>query len=244
MRVVAVIPARLGSRRLPRKPLLDETGWPLIRHVHERVAACGLFAQVVVATDAREIAAAVRAFGGEARMTDPAHRSGTDRVAEVARGLDCELVVNVQGDEPEIAASTLGALVERMGREPAGVSMGTCAVALEDEEALRSPDVVKVVVDAAGYALYFSRAPIPHPGDRTAPVRKHVGVYAYRPDYLQAFARAEPSALERAERLEQLRALEGGQRIAVCDVETDSAGIDTPEEYRRFVVRWKARERD
>ncbi|MBI4577460.1 MAG: 3-deoxy-manno-octulosonate cytidylyltransferase [Planctomycetes bacterium] len=243
VRAVAVIPARLGSTRLPRKPLLAETGRPLIQHVHEAVAASGLFARVVVATDSPEVLEAVRRFGGEAVLTDAAHPSGTDRVAEAARSMDCDLVVNVQGDEPGIATGTLEALLTRMEAEPPQVPMGTCAVPLgASDPRADSPHVVKVVVDEAGYALYFSRARIPHAAAHGVParLRRHVGVYAYRPAFLQDYAAMAPTGLELSERLEQLRALGRGHRIAVADVAEDSAGIDTPEEYAGFVARWRS----
>ncbi len=239
-RVAAIIPARYASTRLPAKPLLAQTGKFLIQHVWERVRTARGLDRVVVATDDERIAAAVRSFGGEVAMTSPAHESGTDRVAEVARSLDVDAVVNVQGDEPDLGVADLEnaarAVLERND------AIVTLAVPFKDVETWKNQNAVKVVVDRSGRALYFSRAPIPaarEPKDALASglLKKHVGVYAFPREVLFRFTAAAPTALERAERLEQLRALEHGIAIRVLDAAHDPIGIDTPEDYERFVKR-------
>ena len=242
MRTVAIIPARYGSTRLPGKPLLDKTGRPLIQHVVEAVRQARRIQAVYVATDDARIERAVRAFGGEAVMTRPDHPSGTDRLAEAAEliGLDDgDVVVNVQGDEPEMDPRHIDRLVELLNDSDA--EMATLAAPL-DAQAAQSPDNVKVVLAVDGTALYFSRAVIPY--DRQgAGVRYllHLGIYAYRKGFLVRFAALEPTPAERAEKLEQLRALEHGYRIAVGVVPSAPPGVDTMEDYAAFVERHKAR---
>ncbi len=235
-RAAAVVPARYAAHRLPGKPLLDETGKPLLQHVWEQVRRARSLDPVVIATDDQRIFAAAEAFGARVVMTSPDHASGSDRVAEVARGLDAELIVNVQGDEPEIDPDDLDRLVATLAQE--GCELATLARPLRADEknVLNDPSAVKVVMDAAGNALYFSRSPIPW-GDDTAGCHLHVGVYAWRRDALLAFTAAHPTALEQRERLEQLRALALGMRCAVVVTEHDALGIDTPEDYARFVQR-------
>ena len=241
MSAIAIIPARYGSTRLPGKPLLAETGEPLIRHVVEAVRGAKRIDRVVVATDDRRILDAVVGFGGEAIMTSADHRCGTDRIAEAAEILNLpedEIVVNVQGDEPEIPPACVDRLVELIAGSDA--PMATLASPLPAEQA-QDPNKVKVVLDSRSLALYFSRAAIPHDRDKTADVRYllHVGVYAYRVGFLRRFAAAAPTPLEQAEKLEQLRALENGWAIAVAVVDYHGAGIDTPEDYKAFVMRMK-----
>jgi 3-deoxy-manno-octulosonate cytidylyltransferase (CMP-KDO synthetase) len=243
MEIVAVIPARFGSTRLPGKPLLSETGLPLIQHVVEAARKAQRLTRIIVATDDERIARAVVSFGGDVAMTRPDHPSGTDRVAEVAAGLgDVDLVVNLQGDEPEISGHAIDGLIALMERDPEA-PMGTLATPIRDEQTYRDPSCVKVVLSGRNRALYFSRAPIPHHRDG-APVPPqallHLGLYAYRPDFLLRLARLEPTPLERCEKLEQLRVLEHGHPIAVEVVREASVGIDTPEDYQRFVERWRA----
>jgi 3-deoxy-manno-octulosonate cytidylyltransferase (CMP-KDO synthetase) len=238
LRAVAIIPARFASSRFPGKPLARETGKYLIEHVFERVRAARRLERVVVATDDDRIAAACREFGAEVAMTPADCPSGTDRCAHVAAGIPCDIVVNVQGDEPEIDPAAIDALVDLMAGTDA--PMGTLAFESADEAAFRSPAVVKVVRDARGRALYFSRAPIPHARERGgAPERFlwHVGIYAYRRDFLLEYARMPVSPLETAEALEQLRALEAGHAIAVGVAPGRWGGIDTPEQYADFVAR-------
>ncbi len=251
MCVVAIIPARYDSTRFPGKPLASQTGKPLIQHVYEQVAAARRVARVIVATDDVRIAEAVARFGGEARMTRSDHASGTDRVAEVVRqladeGVQPEWVVNVQGDEPEMEPEAIDALVALMAVHH-DAPVGTLACRFTRVEDVTNPACVKVVVDAAGHALYFSRSLIPYPretgGTVDAPGRwlLHLGIYAYRPSFLEKLTRERPCTLERIEQLEQLRVLHMGARIAVAVVERASTGIDTPEQYEAFVARCRAR---
>ncbi|MFW6133544.1 MAG: 3-deoxy-manno-octulosonate cytidylyltransferase [Planctomycetota bacterium] len=239
MNATAVIPARYASTRLPGKPLLAETGRPLIRHVVESVASARYLRRVVVATDDERIVAAVRDFGGEAMLTDRSCRTGTDRIAEVADRLglsDDDVVVNVQADEPEMPGDCVDRLVELL--DGAGAPMATLATPIGAEEASR-PGMTKVVVDRRGMALYFSRAMIPHDRDGDAHPRYllHHGIYAYRAGFVRTYATLESTPAEQAEKLEQLRALEHGYDIAVAVVSYRGARIDTPEDYRDFVAR-------
>lgn len=246
--VLGVIPARLGSERLPRKPLHPIAGRPLIEWVWLRARSIDVLDDVVVATDSPEVVDACRAAGAHAVLTDPGHASGTDRVAEVAasaRYAGFEVVVNVQGDEPFLTGEQVAGAV---GRVRDGWEVGTVAAPVGSLEAWRDPSVVKVVRNDAGGALYFSRAPIPHPrGREPAPDElasdrylRHIGVYAYTPDALARWVRLPPSALERTERLEQLRALGAGLGIGVAVAEASEGGIDTPEDVRRAEQRLRA----
>lgn len=250
--VVVVIPARLASTRLPGKPLLRRTGKYLVQHTWEQARKIASATAVLVATDDARVFDAVRSFGGDAVMTSPACETGTDRVAEAVRGRSEDLVVNVQGDEPEFDVADVEALVAAMRRDPS-LPLGTLAVVASTEERDR-PSAVKVVRDLAGDALYFSRSRIPfvreddpaaaggREGDRAAaggapPVLRHVGIYAFRREAVEAFTRLAPTPLERAEKLEQLRALEHGWRIHVLLGHRAPAGIDTPDDYEAFVGR-------
>jgi len=250
--VLAIIPARLASTRLPRKVLLNKTGKTLIQHVWEGAMACKPIGKLVVATDAEEVMDAVKKFGGEAVMTSPACQSGTDRVAEAARQFPgYEIVVNVQGDEPEMAKEPLNALIEGMLRLMP--PMGTVAVPWPAEVPLHEPGFVKVTTDSKGYALYFSRSPIPYYRDEpNAPPHgnradgqprywKHVGLYAYQAAFLQHYATMQPTPLEQAEGLEQLRALENGHKIAVFPTTYSGYEVNTPADYEAFVARHKGK---
>jgi len=245
IRTVAIIPARYASTRFPGKALADLAGTPLIEHVYRRTLACRAVSHVLVATDDHRIANAVRAFGGDVRMTSAAHQSGTDRLAEVALTLDCDLVVNVQGDEPLIEPPMIDQALSPFAGDPS-LLMSTLRRRLDDPVDAIDPNVVKVVVDRHGFALYFSRASIPFIGDAAgvpdvgslkpeARVHqyKHIGLYVYRRDFLLALAALEPTPLERAEALEQLRALEHGYRIMAVETAYDSIGVDTPEDLER-----------
>lgn len=239
MAVYAIIPARWGSTRLEGKPLLAETGKPLIQHVVEAVRQARRVDRVIVATDDDRIAEAVRAFGGEAMMTRADHVCGTDRIAEAAAKLalaDRDVVVNVQGDEPEIPPDCVDRLAERI--ESCDAPMATLATRLAGDQA-DDPNRVKVVLAGDGTALYFSRARIPYDRDGAGGVEYllHLGVYAYRVAFLKRFASLTPTAAEQAEKLEQLRALEHGYRIVADVVDYDGAGIDTAEDYAAFVGR-------
>jgi 3-deoxy-manno-octulosonate cytidylyltransferase (CMP-KDO synthetase) len=245
--IVAIIPARFASTRLPGKPLSDIHGRTMIQRVHERACRARKVDRVVVATDDERIASAVRGFGGEAVMTSPSHPTGTDRVAEAARGMNAEIVVNVQGDEPMLDPAGIDAVVGALADDPA-VPISTLSLALRSVEEMLAPAVVKVVTDAAGDALYFSRSPIPHlrrgaSADLRASAeaavarglaRKHVGLYAYRREALLHLASLPPSPLEEAEGLEQLRALHHGLRVRVVPVDGEGGvAVDTPEDLER-----------
>jgi len=244
-RACVVIPARMHSTRLPGKMLLRETGKSLLQHTHEAACRAELPAAVVVATDHEAIADEVRRFGGTAVMTSADHASGADRVAEVAaRTPGFDLFVNVQGDEPEIDPASIDRLIEPFDAD-ASTPMATLAAPLTDPEKVRDPAVVKVVFDAGGRALYFSRSPIPFVRDAWSatttgkePVfHQHLGVYAYRPDLLRLLPGLPPSPLEEAEKLEQLRVLQAGHTIRVGVVPNASSGIDTAGDYAAFVRR-------
>lgn len=248
-RCVVVIPARYASSRFPGKPLVTIAGRPMIQHVYEQSCRARLVDTVLVATDDDRIAETVRAFGGQVVMTSPAHPTGTDRIAEVAAGLDCDIVVNVQGDEPCIAPEAIDALVQPLQAD-ATLQMSTLAQPLRALDQLLTPNVNKVVVDRAGYALYFSRAPIPY--DRHAWAQaphllaqagqtpaippgclKHLGLYAYRRAFLLILAQLPQTPLEQLEQLEQLRVLEHGYRIRVVETMYESIGVDVPEDVVR-----------
>ena len=232
MSFVVIIPARYASSRFPGKPLADLAGKPLIAHVCARAAQAGADA-VHVATDDERIARAVRGAGFSAVMTRADHASGTDRLAETARklGLEAErIVVNLQGDEPLITPVLIRQVAERLDAEH-GVSMATACHAIHDAALLDNPNVVKVVLDVRGHALYFSRARIPYPRDGQPACHRHAGIYAYRVGFLEQFAALAPAPLERAEALEQLRALWHGHRIAVVVSDAEiPPGVDTPED--------------
>ncbi len=244
-----VIPARLASTRLPRKLLLAETGKPLVQHTYEAAARATKPTGLIVAADHEEIAAAVRRFGGEVQMTSPDCASGTDRVAEVARQLDdVDILVNVQGDEPELPGTSIDLAVELLEANPDMV-MSTLATPIRDRRVLEDPSCVKVVFDSRGKALYFSRSPIPHARDwhdelldaEPPHFHLHIGLYAYRRDFLLQLAGLARTPLEKLENLEQLRVLENGYSIGVGVVEERTVGIDTPEDYRAFVNRARLR---
>ena len=239
--VLGVIPARLGSERLPRKPLHPIAGRPLIEWVWRRVASLDVLDAVVVATDSAEVEAVCEEIGADAVMTDSSHGSGTERVAEVV-GMagydDYDVVVNVQGDEPFVTEDQVAGAVAQV---EVGWDIGTVAAPVRTPEAWNDPAVVKVVRGGKGAALYFSRASIPHargreptPGELASDIcLRHIGVYAYTPDALDRWVHAPPSALERMERLEQLRALDVGLRIGVAVVDQVAGGIDTPRDVER-----------
>jgi 3-deoxy-manno-octulosonate cytidylyltransferase (CMP-KDO synthetase) len=243
MRAAIVIPARYASSRLPGKPLLRETGKYLIQHVYEQARKAKCASDVIVATDDDRIFAAVREFGGRAVMTRADHTSGTDRVAEVAAHLAAvDVVINLQGDEPQLDPASIDLLASLM-RDPAS-DMATLAVPITDPDLYHSPNVVKVVCDDRGRALYFSRSPIPmvrdgNPDFGAQPPRflQHLGVYAYRRNFLLKIAGSPPHPLEESEKLEQLRVLGLGGAINVGTVAKAHRGVDTPADYAGF-VRW------
>ena len=251
MRTIAVIPARFHSQRLPGKPLADLGGRPLVEHVYRRSSEARLVDRVLVATDDSRIRDAVIAFGGECVLTSPKHLSGTDRVAEAVTDIEVDWVVNVQGDEPFVEAQDIDRVVDACQSGETGPMIATLASPIATAEEFWDPNAVKVVVDRRGFALYFSRSPIPfvatarmnrdelrrrfNQGDDVGlgSCLKHVGLYVYPKPVLQELTRAEPSPLERLEKLEQLRALENGIPIKVEITESAGIGIDTPADLER-----------
>ncbi|HWP40613.1 MAG TPA: 3-deoxy-manno-octulosonate cytidylyltransferase [Tepidisphaeraceae bacterium] len=244
MTASVIIPARFGSTRFAAKILACDTGKPLVQHVVDQARRCRKVRQVIVATDDQRIVDALRPFGTTVVMTAATHQSGTDRIAEVARNLDDPIIVNVQGDEPEIEPQTIDALIERL--QSSGDAMATAATPLPAEENPANPNLVKVVISPSGYGLYFSRLPIPYfrepitPGTQTYYL--HLGIYAYRREFLLEYASWTPTPLERAEKLEQLRALEHGRSIYVLKVSRAVHGIDTPQQYEAFVRRYRSQQ--
>ena len=230
MRTLCVIPARYASTRLPGKPLADICGKPMICRVLERARCARKPDKVIVATDDERICDAVRAEGGEALMTRTDHLTGTDRLAEVAEAYPAvDLIVNVQGDEPLIEPSVIDDLIAPFEMDE-NLPMATVMTCMEDAEEQLDPNNVKVVVDKLGYALYFSRSLVPYPRAAAGSVYKHIGIYAYRRDFLLRYARLEPTPLEKAESLEQLRALENGYGIRVLETDCRFVGVDTAED--------------
>ena len=232
LNILCVIPARIGSTRLPRKPLADLGGKPMVQRTYEAARTCSAFAKVVVATDDNEIADVIRACGGEVVMTDPAIQTGTDRVAYVASLFpEMDIIVNLQGDEPFVKSSMLMALVQPYldGETP---DMTTLANPLDFKTQYNSPDFVKVIVDKDFNALYFSRAPIPYQRDVIAdlPVYHHQGMYAFTREFLAVFTTLAQTPLELSEKLEQLRVLEHGYPIRICITAEKTLEINTPEE--------------
>ena len=233
--IVGVIPARFSSTRLPGKALVEIEGVPMVVRVWRQTLGARTLSRVVVATDDERIASAVAAAGGEAMMTSPAHRSGTDRIAEVAAKVPAAIYVNVQGDLPFVDPADLDALAAPMSADDC-IAMATLATPIVEAREWHNPNVVKVVCDERGDALYFSRAPIPFPRDERelpALARRHIGVYAYRRGFLLKFAAMPQGVLERIEKLEQLRALENGYAIRVVASVAPSLEVDTAEDLAR-----------
>jgi len=254
MKITAIIPARYASTRFEGKALADIMGKPMVQHVYERAARASLVSEVIVATDDERIVSAVRAFGGRAEMTGKEHETGTDRLAEVAARSDADIVVNVQGDEPLIEPSMIDEAIRPLVDDPV-VLMATLKSRIKSLHDFLSPNVVKVVTDWQGYALYFSRSPLPNFRDKWNDLKdeafasgkllshKHVGLYVYRRDFLLQYAQMEPTRLELAEKLEQLRVLEKGYRIKVVETEHESIGVDTPADLEKVLEKLKNRER-
>ncbi len=239
MRIVGLIPARYGSTRFPGKPLAQLWGKPLIQHVYERARKSPILEKVVVATDDERIRRCVEDFGGQALMTSPEHRCGTERLAEAAQILglaDEDIVVNIQGDQPLLAPEALEELIRPLLLS-LEVPMATLAIPIERPEEIQDPHRVKVVLDREGRALYFSRAPIPYfrPPGKAPLYLRHIGLYAYRKEFLDLFVKLPPGELEEAEKLEQLRALEAGYPIAVSITRYECPEVDTPEDLKRII---------
>lgn len=244
--IIAVIPARYGSTRFPGKALADIKGKPMIQRVYERTIRSRFVDRTIVATDDERIFSVVKAFGGEAMMTSSHHATGTDRIAEVVSSIDCGLVVNVQGDEPLIQPAMIDEAIAPLIKDER-IQMGTLCKMITDPQEAFDPNVVKAVFDVNGFALYFSRAPIPWDRDRwtngvplkalplAGPLYKHVGLYVYRSEFLLEYARMPQTALENCEKLEQLRALEQGHKIKIIVTEYDSFGVDIPEDMSKIL---------
>jgi 3-deoxy-manno-octulosonate cytidylyltransferase (CMP-KDO synthetase) len=235
MKIAAIIPARFASTRLEGKPLADICGKTMVQRVYERALAANL-SEVLVATDDERILKAVQSFGGRAVMTSPLHASGTDRVAEAASHIKADIIVNLQGDEPLIDPGLIEASVQPMLDDPS-LSMCTLKTPITHEEEYLDPNAVKVTTDRDGFALYFSRSPIPFCRKGFAclpiPAYKHIGLYVYRREFLFEFTKMMPTALEISESLEQLRALENGRRIKVVEVQYNPVSVDTPEDLEK-----------
>ena len=250
MKITAIIPARYASTRFEGKALADIKGKPMVRHVYERTALAQLVSEVIVATDDERIGSAVRSFGGRVVMTSRDHETGTDRLAEVAAGLDSEIVVNVQGDEPLIEPAMIDEAIRPLVEDPA-IVMGTLKSRIRNLHDFLSPNVVKVVTDRNGFALYFSRSPLPNFRDKWNDLKdeafnsgkllchKHVGLYVYRREFLLQYARMAPTQLELSEKLEQLRVLENGYRIKVVETAYESIGVDTPGDLEKVLEHLK-----
>ena len=237
-KILGVIPARFGSTRFPGKVLAQIAAKTMLQHVYERASLSTYLTSVIIATDDDRICTVARDFGARVRMTRSDHLSGTDRVAEVASAEDVEIVVNIQGDEPLISPAAIDAAILPLVHEP-DLVMGTLKKRIEDPREITDPNVVKVVTNRAGEAVYFSRCAIPfarEPSGRT-PYFKHIGLYVYRRDFLLAYPALPVGPLEAAERLEQLRALENGFSIRVVETEYESLGVDTPQDLER-VSKW------
>jgi 3-deoxy-manno-octulosonate cytidylyltransferase (CMP-KDO synthetase) len=235
-KVVIVIPARYGSTRLPGKPLVSLAGKPMIQRVYERARLAQRADRVIVATDDERIVKAVEGFGGEARMTRPDHRTGTERVAEVAAHTEGDVFVNVQGDEPLLDPVAVDTAVNALLEEPAA-AIGTVATPLQSAADIMDPNVVKTVLDFDGNALYFSRAPIPWVRDSASKIQvrhlKHLGLYVFQRDALLEYPTLPQGELERIEQLEQLRWMENGWKIRVAEVEHDAVSVDVPADVER-----------
>ncbi len=250
MKITAVIPARYASTRFPGKALAEIGGRPMIQHVYERTAQSTLISRIIVATDDLRIADAVNMFGGETMMTSSSHETGTDRLAEVAAGLDADIIVNVQGDEPLIDPAMIDLALQPFLGE-AELQMGTVKTRIKCLHDFLSPNVVKVVTDNCGNALYFSRSPLPFFRDKWKDLKdesfcsgkllcfKHVGLYVYRRNFLLKFAAMPATFLEISEKLEQLRAVENGIRIRVVESEFESIGVDTPEDLLKVQEQYR-----
>jgi 3-deoxy-manno-octulosonate cytidylyltransferase (CMP-KDO synthetase) len=232
-RILGVIPARFASSRFPGKSLATIAGKPMLQHVYERASQARYLSKLIVATDDERIYKAARSFGAAAVMTRNDHLSGTDRVAEAASGDQASVIVNIQGDEPLIDPGAIDAATLALLDDP-DVPMATLKKAIEDPREINDPNVVKVVTNLAGDAIYFSRCPIPFARDDSRAVHyKHLGLYVYRREFLLAYSGFRVGPLERMERLEQLRAVENGYRVRVAETEYESLGVDTPQDLER-----------
>jgi 3-deoxy-manno-octulosonate cytidylyltransferase (CMP-KDO synthetase) len=249
VKIIAIIPARYASSRLPGKLILPEvkavTGKYILEHVYQNIIQAKRINRAIVATDSKLIYDVVRGFGGEAEMTSVLHTSGTDRIAEVAKHLDADVIINVQGDEPEMSASMVDQAADAL-MEDKEAAMATLATKIKTTEELTNPNVVKVVLDNNGYALYFSRSQIPYVRDAKDSINepnisflRHLGIYAYKREFLLKYPKLPVSSLENAEKLEQLRALSNGYKIKIAVTNCISRGIDTRDDLLAFIERYK-----
>lgn len=237
MNVVGIIPARYSSKRFKGKVIADILGKSLIQHVYERAKEARLLDDLIIATDDDRVIKVIEEFGGKVVYTSPKQPTGTDRIAEVVNPLDVRVVVNIQGDEPLIHPQMINDLATTL-LEDESIVMATLIKKIDDDQEINNPHVVKVVVDKDGFALYFSRAPIPRIKNRGSRIKdqgyyKHIGLYAYTKDFLFTFTNLPPSRLEKLEGLEQLRALEYGYRIKTVETEFDTVGVDTPKDLEK-----------
>jgi 3-deoxy-manno-octulosonate cytidylyltransferase (CMP-KDO synthetase) len=245
VKVIGCIPARYGSTRFAAKVLAKDTGKYLIQHTYERALQAGLLEQIIIATDDQRVVQACKSFGAECVLTSAEHQSGTDRIAEAVADIDVDIVVNLQGDEPEIDPDNID-YVARLLVDSPDYPMSTLAAEFSRPEQVADPNIVKVVLDRSGRAIYFSRAPIPYDREEAGigelnQYLRHLGIYAYRKEFLLKYTTLPQTPLEKIEKLEQLRALENGYSILVGKVQHICDGIDTPEQYAAFVRRVKQR---
>ncbi|MHC4086606.1 MAG: 3-deoxy-manno-octulosonate cytidylyltransferase [Planctomycetota bacterium] len=243
MKILACIPARYGSTRLAGKVLAKDTGKFLIQHTYERACLAALPEKVIIAADDQRIAAAAETFGAECILTSVEHKSGTDRIAEAVKDIDVEIVVNLQADEPEIDPQNIDYLARLLAENP-DYPMATLAADFQNTEQVANPDIVKVIIDSNDCAIYFSRAPIPYDREKSGVGKlqqylRHIGIYAYRKEFLLKITALPQTKLEKIEKLEQLRAIENGFSILVGKVKHTCDGIDTPQQYAEFVKRHK-----
>lgn len=240
-KAIAIIPARYNSSRLPGKPLISIKGKPLIQRVYEKASKSTLLDQVLVATDSQEVKNLMENLGAEVKLTSKSHPTGTDRVAEAARGISCDVILNIQCDEPFLDPRMVDDLIRLMEKEKE-LKMATLAYKIKAPELVYDPNIVKVVLDRKGFALYFSRMPVPfHRADDkplgTSPYYEHIGIYAFRKNFLLRFARLAQSPLEKAEKLEQLRALENGYKIRVLVTRYNSRAVNSYSDLKRMKAR-------
>jgi 3-deoxy-manno-octulosonate cytidylyltransferase (CMP-KDO synthetase) len=243
VKILACIPARYGSTRLAGKVLAKDTGKFLIQHTYERACLAALPEKVIIAADDQKIADAAETFGAECILTSVEHKSGTDRIAEAVKDIDVEIVVNLQADEPEIDPQNIDFLAELLANNP-DYQMATLAADFQNPKQVANPDIVKVITDSNGRAIYFSRAPIPYDRDKSGVGKiqqylRHIGIYAYRKQFLLKITALPQTKLEKIEKLEQLRAIENGFSILVGKVKHTCDGIDTPQQYADFIKRVK-----
>ena len=250
MKVLVCIPARYSSTRFPAKVLAKETGKFLIQHTWERACLARLVDKVIIAADDKRIVAAANTFGAECILTSAEHKSGTDRIAEAVADIDVDIVVNLQADEPEIDPQHIDMVAELLIQtqnsklKTQNYDMATLAADFQSAEQIADPNIVKVITDCSGQAIYFSRAPIPYDREKSGAGKvqqylRHIGIYAYRKEFLLKITASPQTRLEKIEKLEQLRAIENGYSILVGKVKHAADGIDTPEQYAEFVKRYK-----